>query len=449
MSTIVAFVQRTQGSGNSKRPPRLALFDAVRGAAVLAMMQWHIVDAWAADTERARFMFGLQQWFGGFAAPSFMLLAGLALGLRGPISPEARDTLKNLLRGMRIVLAGYALSLFRWTVDHAGICDASELVSIAWAALGLIGLFFAMSDRPRSLRRRACDSLLAGCALSIALTRDDARIEHFLRRDVLHGIGAALIATSLALHATRTLAPGWRVACLMIAAALVAALSTVIIGVPGLFLPSELADWIARESPESWGFPLFPWLSYALAGAALALAIRARAFVLSHRYVLPHIERPLVLTTGAVACFAFTFEPLPAAQWMLEHAFDLRSLVRLVWNASAIAMVCGVVALIGARWPRGVDALCVLGRHSLVVYAVHLEFAYGLVGVPLQRTLGLEYTWIGAISISMAMLAMAVAIEYGTEWHRERKALTIARFHEHARTCITRLANGLDVWLHR
>jgi uncharacterized membrane protein len=425
------------------------VFDAARGIAVLAMVQWHVVDAWTVDALRTSRGFGVHQQLGGFAAPAFILLAGLGLGLASPIRPDVHDTVKSSLRGIRIVLAGYALALFGWAVDHSGLSRAGERVSILAAALGLLGLSLAIRDRPRSPLYRMVFLLAGGGAFAIAISRSEARIEHLLRRDVLHGIGAALIATSLVLHATRMLTPQRRVAFVSFGAASVATLAVPMTGIPARFLPAEWAGWIARESANSWGFPLFPWLAYALLGAAFALAIRARPFELSHRFGLPHVAFPPTLIAVAIVLAAFSFEPSPMAQFVLERAGDLRSLFRLVFNASTIAISCGMLALLGQWLPRWLDILCLLGRHSLVLYCVHLEFVYGLVGVPLQHTLHLEATWIGAVVISSAMIALAYALENGTQWRREYEPFTIARSYEHARTYITRLANGLGVWLHR
>lgn len=416
---------------------------------MLAMVQWHVTDAWTVDAMRTTRGFGMHQQFGGFAAPAFILLAGLGLGLASPLQPEMRETVKNSLRGMRIVLAGYALALFGWAVDHAGLCNASERVSIAAAALALMGFHLAIGDRPRPFLHRMALSMLGASSLAVALSQPEARIEHFLRRDVLHGIGASLIVTSLILHATRALTPRWRITCLGVGSALVASLSVGLTGVPSRFLPAELAAWIARESPHSWGFPLFPWLAYALVGAAVALAIRARPLALSHRFDVPHIHSPLALISVACALAALTFEGSLVVQFVLDRAEELRSLVRLVFNASTIAACCGMLALLGQWTPRKLNVLCLLGRHSLWLYCVHLEFVYGLIGVPLEHTLHLETAWLGIIIISSMMIALAYALESGTPWRRGCRPFTIAQSYEHARTYITRLANGLGVWLHR
>ena len=60
---------------------RLIHVDWARGLAVLLMIQTHAIDAWLAPEYRLSGFIGRSQLLGGFPAPAFLFLAGLAMAL--------------------------------------------------------------------------------------------------------------------------------------------------------------------------------------------------------------------------------------------------------------------------------------------------------------------------------------------------------------------------------
>ena len=62
-------------------PVRHAYLDWVRGVAVLIMIEAHVLDAWTHAADRTRFAFGRAMTIGGFGAPLFLFLAGVAVVL--------------------------------------------------------------------------------------------------------------------------------------------------------------------------------------------------------------------------------------------------------------------------------------------------------------------------------------------------------------------------------
>ena len=70
----------------SERPARVLVVDAVRGLAVLCMIQWHCADAWIGGAIREGGAFERLRIVGGLAAPFFILLAGVSsAGFSSPI----------------------------------------------------------------------------------------------------------------------------------------------------------------------------------------------------------------------------------------------------------------------------------------------------------------------------------------------------------------------------
>jgi len=60
---------------------RHAYLDWVRGVAVLIMIEAHVLDSWTHAADRTRPLFGYAMILGGFGAPLFLFLAGLAVVL--------------------------------------------------------------------------------------------------------------------------------------------------------------------------------------------------------------------------------------------------------------------------------------------------------------------------------------------------------------------------------
>ena len=62
---------------------RRPYIDWLRGLAVLIMIEWHAVDAWTAAEARGSEAFRIAALVGGWAAPLFLFLAGVAVPLAG------------------------------------------------------------------------------------------------------------------------------------------------------------------------------------------------------------------------------------------------------------------------------------------------------------------------------------------------------------------------------
>jgi uncharacterized membrane protein len=53
----------------------------MRGLAILIMIEAHVIDSWTRLTERGRLAFGCAAVLAGFAAPTFLFLAGVGVAL--------------------------------------------------------------------------------------------------------------------------------------------------------------------------------------------------------------------------------------------------------------------------------------------------------------------------------------------------------------------------------
>jgi uncharacterized membrane protein len=229
---------------------------------------------------------------------------------------------------------------------------------------------------------------------------------------VLHGIGAALVVVVLVLAASSRLSHVPRV---LLVLALAISIALVAPHLPSWRAPSgsmRVWDYVGRfdVAPRASGarFPFVPWLGYALLGSAIGRALRGRAPTRG-RFGLPIDVSPIVVL-GLAAALAFAaLEPGPIASWLVRRVEWLRNVDRLVFYSS-VAITCAAAVAIG-RDGRVPSALALLGRHSLVIYAVHLEIAYGLPGSVIARSLGWGAWAVLALLLLLAMASLAAAIE--------------------------------------
>jgi uncharacterized membrane protein len=410
--------------GASSGKTRLFSIDAVRGIAVVCMIQWHAAHSWLAD--RASTTAGVSEFFGGFAAPLFFALSGVSLGLTFPTAEgRARKAREGTLRALGIVCFAYGLDVWSWSVDRMALLDWPSLPSVALAWAAWIAGYGACNGEVSGHRvpRARCAAVAAvalGALLWIAPARRGAP-DLLLRLDVLHGIGAALAIVTVVVAATASL-PGatWLYAAISIT---LAASAKIIAGQPHLVLPTYVADWIARPLgvlSQPSAFPLVPWMAYTFAGVALGTWARGKP--LRSAWHIPGMMRPWAWAlSGLVLATVLWERSWPYAQWASPHPL-LFSLFRLLFQAGRLATTLAVLAWLGRPGPL-FDSLVILGRHSLLVYAVHLEFTYGVSAALVRHSLG---PWQWAVLATLLVFAMTKLA-----WAAEARELRVAAQSKH------------------
>jgi uncharacterized membrane protein len=393
----------------SERPARVLVVDAVRGLAVLCMIQWHCADAWIGGAIREGDAFARLRIVGGLAAPLFLLLAGVSTGL----TFRAGAFAASIRRALTIVVMGYALKLFSWVVGHGAILERRNWPAIVLQTAALSLAWLGLRERRTSRERWIALPLAAVCfALAwLALAGATRSPVVVLRLDILHGIGAALIVTvSVLALAQRTRHAAW----VMLASGLLVSLATPsFVGLDLSFVPAKLLDYVARTTtdPSASGarFPLFPWAAYALIGAAIGTA--ARAHPSKDAWALPFTRHAGVVLVVALLVAWLVYEPGAPAQWLLWQTAQPRNLVRLAFNTSIAVALAAASSLLLPRASRGAEPLLILGRHSLVVYGVHLELAYGLLAIPIHQALGFAWWAFGVALVVLAMILLGRGLD--------------------------------------
>jgi uncharacterized membrane protein len=338
---------------------RRTYIDWLRGLAVLFMMEWHALDAWTAAGARGTEGFRIAALIGGWAAPLFLFLAGVAV----PLAGTARQR--------------------KLAVDRRSA--AASLQWRGWQVFALAHLFRFQSF----------------------VFDLSAPWSSIFKPDILNILGLGLVATAFCWGRGSTTRR--QILWLLIPAAAIVLLT------PGsrfwlwpAWLPPRLEAYI-RPVGNLGVFTLFPWIAFVFVGAyagQLIVADRPAA-----REAAFH--RNLALAGIAIALSGWLGTSLPPPFWPSEFWTTSLSffLIRVgVMTAALAAAWLWMQRPSHDRW----SPLVVFGRTSLFVYWVHVGLAYGAFSAPLHHALTLTWSLASFAVLTTLMLGLAV-------WWEKRK----------------------------
>ncbi|MEQ1897943.1 MAG: heparan-alpha-glucosaminide N-acetyltransferase domain-containing protein [Vicinamibacterales bacterium] len=329
---------------------RLAFIDHLRGFGVLIMIEAHVFDSWMRLPDRMLPLFSYARSLAGWAAPTFLFLAGLSLSM---------GMGRRLARG-------------------------EEPAAVAWAGWRRGGWIFVLAIIFR---------------LQSALT--GATLRAILKVDILNVMGLAMLGAVACWGLGRQ--RSHRVAVLLGAAAAVSLVTPLLrlAAWPGA-LPYFLDAYI-RPIPGRTSFALFPWAGFVFAGAAAGLFIAPSGDGNGMSRVMTWFGG--IGASAAALGYGLSFLPSPYADsqfWTSSPAFFLlRCGILLLALAVAYALAPGLDGRAGSIG----RVLTRLGTSSLFVYWVHVELVYGFISRPLQKHFSLGET--------MAVYGLFVALVYG------------------------------------
>jgi uncharacterized membrane protein len=345
---------------------RHAYLDWVRGVAVLIMIEAHVLDSWTAAPDRSRPLFGYAMILGGFGAPLFLFLAGVA-----------------------VILS--AESKFRKGNDFSGAWRAAE--KRGWQVFGLAFLF------------RLQSYILSGGYNAISL----------LKVDILNVMGPAIaVAAMLGRLATRSTV---RVLVFAAAACAVSFLTPVVRTAPALASLPDPVEWYFRPAAGRTNFTLFPWAGFVFAGAAVGMAIHGLRG--AERAVRLQVSLAIAGLLLVWVAHEASFRPSPYARsdyWTTSPSYfflrvgllTLLLPIGYVWEHAPLRHKL-------SSW----SPLEEFGRASLFVYWIHVEMVYGFFSRPLRRALGLE----GALVMYVLFTVFLLSLVRLKNWILEERAI--------------------------
>ena len=358
--------------------PRVVFLDWIRGFACVLMFQTHGYDSWLSESARHTALYRLSQLGGTLPAPLFLFASGISLALvmgralqKGITPGEASR--KAVLRGAEILGFGMLFRLQEFVLGQPYApwtdllrVDILNIIGVAIILMGLVCWLGAPRIRdPRELARAA-----------------DARDAVPRSRYVILAIAiAGLIALSTPPIWT-THRPRW--------------------------LPWYLESYINGvhnlRVPQPWLFPAFPWGAFAFAGLAFG-------FLVFSPWARTHETHAFVLTGLAGALFTVIGRWLDASPRQLYAVSDF-------WHTSpnfflirtGILFSIVFLAYAWCRWGaalQGFAPVIEIGRTSLFVYWVHIEFVYGRFSILAKRSQSILAATVGIFVIFAAMVVVA------------------------------------------
>lgn len=335
--------------------PRRRYVDWMRGLAVLVMIEAHTLDAWTRNSSRTAFSCPYFSMLGGFAAPLFLWLAGLALVLAAEralrrTGSRQRAAEAIVRRGAEIFILAFLFRLQAFVVS-----PGSWLVTI-------------------------------------------------FRVDILNVMGPAIAVAGLVWGASR--GPGTAaLASAGMAAAI--ALSTPLIRAAGWIdaLPLWL-QWHVRPSADHSTFTFFPWAGFVFAGAAVGAVMAASGNPPTERRMMAGVGSAglLLLGLGLYAATLPSIYPVSAFWTTSPTYFAIRVGVLMVALTAFF-----LVAHLGLESLPGLSSLERFGRNSLFIYWIHVELVYGYATWALHRRLPL---WGTALAYAAFVVLMYRAIGF-------------------------------------
>ena len=354
----------------SQTRSRRLYLDWLRGLAVLIMIEAHLIDSWTRAPDRQTREFAYAMILGGFGAPLFLFLAGVAV----PLSAAAK-----VARGSSVAVATKA---------------------VARRGLEIFGLAFLFRIQ----------SWLVSWGPNRGL----------IKVDILNIMGPSIALTAGIWGLSRTTRTR-----LIVFSALTVAVALFTPGVrawPALMaLPDPIRAYIAPV-PDLSNFVLLPWIGFVFAGAVVGLVLDdARTADRERRANLAFFAGGLALAFAAHrASYAPAVFP-HSNYWTTSASFFLLRLGILV-------------AVVGGAWlweqrRGGIEKrspLRQLGRTSLFIYWIHVEMVYGLISLPLHRSLSWLQSWLGFVLFSCFMLLCSIAKDrLVTRWKDRRQGARI------------------------
>jgi uncharacterized membrane protein len=345
---------------------RLAYIDWMRGLACVLMFQTHCYDSWLSPEARKSSLLAWSRLGGTLPAPLFIFLAGLSFAL---VTQRLREkgidhgtiAKRTILRGAEVFGMGL---LFRVQEFALGYPWSPKTDLLRVDVLNILGL---------SMMLMGVLCWFAGGGEAAA-----ARM-----RTLVAGIFTATLVAMATPPLWTTLRPR--------------------------FLPWPLESYVNGvhifDQPQPWLFPLFPWAAFAFAGLAAG-------FFLFSDFAKRREGLAFAALGGAGVLAGLLSIFFDSSRIRLYTVYDY-------WHTSPnfFLLRCGILLLIlflvyaWCRWgfaQKGFSPIIQLGKTSLLVYWVHIEFVYGRFSIlPKGQCSELKAT-AGLFTIFLAMVALSL-----------------------------------------
>jgi uncharacterized membrane protein len=352
---------------NKNEASRFAYIDWMRGLACVLMFQTHCYDSWLKPEARQSRFFMWSQMGGMLPAPIFIFVAGISVALMTVRLREKgidRNSIakQTILRGAQILGLGLLFRVQEFVIGYKWV-PWTDLLRVD--VLNILGISI----------------MLMGIFVWIIGNNFEDKINS---RQIAGGIFVAAVIAMLT-------PPVWTTHRLR-------------------FLPWPIESYLDGvhifAEPQSWLFPIFPWTAFAFAGLAVG-------FFLFSDFAKTKNSLAFLFLGGAAICGGIISMILDRSALKIYSVYDY-------WHTSPnyFLMRCAVLVIIlcfayfWCRWgfgEKGFSPLLQLGKTSLLVYWVHIEFVYGLLSILPKKRCSISLATLGLVIIFVSMVALSLA----------------------------------------
>jgi len=349
---------------------RRAYVDWARGIAVLLMIEAHTADAWTrlSPAVRRTIAFRDATVLGGFAAPLFLWLAGLAVVLAATRAAERAGSRRAAVemicrRGLEIFILAFLFRLQGFIVtpgSHPVTLFRVDILNIMGPAIAAAGIVWGLA-RGSTARVLWYSCIAAAFAMATPIVRASPAIDAW---------------------------PLW-------------------------------LQWYVRPFGEFTIFTLFPWAGFVFAGGAVGALIAAARTPGAER----RLHTLLGLAGAALVLLGFYTAGRPSIYasssfWTSSPTYFA---IRLGAIMAAFAALYAVEQLAN-RFGVAFTALERFGRRSLFVYWIHVELVYGYATWPLRGRLPLWGVGLAYAVFTALMYGAVVAFD---NWRLAKPQITL------------------------
>jgi uncharacterized membrane protein len=327
---------------------RRGYLDWLRGVAVLIMVEAHLFDAWVRLADRSERPYQWAIIIGGFSAPLFLFLAGVAMALA-------------------------AGSRLRKGLTPAAVAAIAR--RRGWQILGLAFLF------------RLQSFIISGGPFPQTL----------LKVDILNVMGLSMLLAAVVWGlGSRNI---WRGAALAIVALIFATMTPLVRSASFVANLPYPIQWYFKAVAGSGAFTLFPWVGFLLLGVVIGMWLdRTRTDVDERRVIIA-----MGIAGPAIALLGYLSTYLPAIYsgttfWTGSPTYFF---VRLGVLITAVPIAYGWNAFF-----RGWSPLREFGVASLFVYWIHVEMVYGVVSLWIHKSLTFEQAVLSYLAFSLFLYGL-------------------------------------------
>jgi len=376
---------------------RLAYIDWMRGLACVLMFQTHCYDSWMSpEAKKSSSLIAWSRLGGTLPAPLFIFLAGVSFAL---VTEKLREkgigrsviARQTILRGAEIFGMGLLFRVQEFALGYPW-SPWTDLLRVD--VLNILGLSMMLMGVLCWITAR--DGLMAGASSvgaqhAAPLQAQTLAIRYSRNFGIIGGILAAVIVAMATPPLWTTHRPS--------------------------FLPWPIESYINGvhifREPQPWLFPLFPWSAFAFVGLGVG-------FFLFTDFAKRTEALAFAALGGAGMAGCYLSVLLDSSRVRLYAVYDY-------WHSGPnfLLMRCGILLIIlflvyaWCRWgfaQKGFSPIIQLGKTSLLVYWVHIEFVYGRFSIlPKGQCSALKAT-AGLIVIFLAMLALSLARTNWKKW---------------------------------